>query len=191
MAPSNLLLALLCIFSSVTCRTCRGCRSSWQHSTCSFLPCTATRLLFHAYVPHCVAPQDKRSSSHRTTQLCAASQGSAGACRLVLCSVACVVFVCWLRLDFVPLSCSRCFKFLELAFHPYNSSCLLSAPLSIVTAACRLAAQLHLSMARHSVNYPCAETAKTFATFEGQGQGRDAMLLRTEGSNAQRGHPLV
>jgi hypothetical protein len=69
-----------------------------------------------------------------------------------MCCVVCVVFVCWLRLDFVPLSvalgalgslrllsiltihsaCSTCFRFLALAFHPYNSFCLLSAPLSIV-----------------------------------------------------------
>jgi hypothetical protein len=37
-------------------------------------------------------------------------------------------------LSILPLHsvCSRCFRFLALALHRYNSFCLLSAPLSIV-----------------------------------------------------------
>jgi hypothetical protein len=66
----------------------------------------------------------------------------------------CVVLVSWLRLDFVPLRvvlgasgslrllsidtihsvCSRCFRFLARAFHPFISLCLLSTPLSMLTA---------------------------------------------------------
>jgi hypothetical protein len=68
----------------------------------------------------------------------------------------CVVFVSWLQLEFVPLRVllgalgslrllsivtihsvfPRCFGFLARAFHPHNSFCFLSAPLSMVTALC-------------------------------------------------------
>jgi hypothetical protein len=55
---------------------------------------------------------------------------------LIECSAVRMLLWCWLCLVLFRLlhCCSRCFRFLALAFHPFLSSCLLSARLSLVTA---------------------------------------------------------
>jgi hypothetical protein len=50
-----------------------------------------------------------------------------------VCSVCVLVASC----QYAAQCCSRCFRFFALAFHPYNSFCFLSAPLSTVTAITR------------------------------------------------------
>jgi hypothetical protein len=75
----------------------------------------------------------------------------------------CVVLVCWLRLDFVPhCVVVGALGSLRFAFHPYNSFCLLSAPLSIVTATCHQVQHLRprashlLAAACHLPSLHCA-----------------------------------
>jgi hypothetical protein len=68
-----------------------------------------------------------------------------------------VVLVCWLRLGAVSLSVVLgAFGALSLlAFHPYNSFCLLSVPLSIVTAPASTRHGL-MPCAQHILNKQCS-----------------------------------